>query len=265
MPIYVDASEGRQRSNTPVIAAADYVNGLEAATGADVMVSWLNLSFDSLDEHLKQGMLFQIKIGHDLIASMQDERLAFSLAKMQVAVKNSWQRWLVYTGSYRESATGETLLNGVPTGLSWASFDGQLAAWGEGGGVVHNLERPDQLARFLDKRLERLQKYLTSGSREVYPVLHFPAEEGTGFLRQLKPVTDFRVMLTALPGVGPIGAQRLWEFYNKNPAAILAWLTDPAALKVTPRPDGFGPKTLERIRDYLKLNPTDKINLKPGQ
>lgn len=259
--IFVDASEGRDRSNTPLIQDAQYVTGLEAATGADVLISPLSLPYEALAEHLKGGILVQLKIGHDLISSMQDNRLPFCLAKFQTVAANSWQRWLIYTGNFKQSAAGETLLENKPTGLSWASFDGQLAAWGEGGGVYHNVPQVIHLNAFLQRRLTRLIELSSAGPKEVYPILHFPAEQGTGILRQLKPVKDFRVMLTALPGVGVGGAQKLWDFFDKNPVLIITWLTDPNALKLKPKPEGFGPKTMAGIREYFKLNPPDKLGL----
>lgn len=262
MPIFIDASEGRKRSNTPHVSRALYVSGLEAATAADVLVSPVDLPFEALEEHLQRGILIQLKIGHDLIASIEDERLRFSLAKMQQVVSCSWQRWLVYTGNYRVSGEAEAILDGRPTGISWASLDGNLAAWGEGGGFVHRLENPGMLPGFLQRRLDRLTHYLQTGGREVYPVLDFPADQGQGILRQLKPVSDFRVMLTALPGVGVVGAQRLWDYFGKDPVVILAFLTDPGAAKLKERPQGFGPTTLAKIREYLKLPPNTSLTLK---
>ena len=265
--IFIDKTEGRAQSRLPRIPNAQYVQGLEEI-GPDIMVSPLDGRFPQdkvnnymLKKHLDAGaMLIQLKVGTDLLTSITDGRLDTSLSRMQEAVPNSWQRWLLYIGNFMMGSKSALSLDGKPQRIRYWEFNGALSAWGEGGGIIANLPTPESIPKWLNSRQDRLKQYLAEPEKKFMPKPYFPNDTGTD-LRQPKPVKDGRLVLAAIPGIGPDRATALWEFFDKNVAAALCFLTDPDALEREEKPANIGPKTIQQARETLGLVDDEKLIL----
>jgi hypothetical protein len=211
--------------------------GLEARTGADIMISPDGLLFPKSDVllryHIQQGAkLLQIKFGHDLPQSIIDSRLDEALLRMLQAGGRFWQCLLTFIGTLGIDSKGYAKINGQRTyghSMTWKQINGAFIAWTEKGG---SLDAPLSSGKRLVDHFTNHQRRLNnirSGEVQklVYPTqepVYEKVDENQSLLKQweaameLKPVVDFRVILCAIPGakVGPDRAQAIYEWMRLN-------------------------------------------------
>jgi len=263
--IFIDNSEGRPQSKLPHMPQAQYVSGLEELTGADILVSPFKMKFPAkgvtdkiLELHTSKGaILVQLKVGGDAIQSVSDTRLDHAIERMQKAVPNSWQRWLVTTGNFTKGPNDVIYLNGKKASdLKYWSFVGALSAWGESGGSYINLDSEKSVPKWLQLRESRLTELLKNPVRQFMPP---PAKFGeSSILRRPEKIADARTLVAAIPGFGITQATALFEQF-KTAAEILEFLSDPNALERDDRPTGIGKAKLQQARTFLGLGHAEKL------
>lgn len=250
MTIFLDSSE--QYTTLPTIPNAITLDCLEQLTGADLMVSPLTLPAATLtliQRHIAAGaLLVQGKwSAGDLAASLRDERTPAALARMWEVGASQAQRVLLYCGQ-------------VPTPGSpeYAA----LSKWADRGGRVEPpLPGVSYVPAWCEMKLKHLQEYQDAPVRWVYGErTKFSARPEDDPLQILQTIErdDPRHILVALDGVGPVLAQRWWEWGNAHPA-----LTDGSALsliaemtcegKGCEKVDGWGKGKAQAVRAHLGI------------
>ena len=139
MPIIVDTSELRTTSNLPHIPGAGKSDALEAISGADLMVTTLDLPAHSdtmVRYHAERGaLLVQRKTGMDLVHSVGD-RLNDSLARMHEVAPKQSQRILLFIGVLTCNRDGDAVIDGRNTTMKYWHVQGALDKWCDRGDVI---------------------------------------------------------------------------------------------------------------------------------
>lgn len=260
MTVYLEPNE-LQSSRMPAITGAIPLPGLEAETGADLLITPLDLPAHTPElrqVHYRAGaLLVQRKSGMDLVASI-GERLGESLWKMRQHVGRPAQRLLLFVGVITSTREGLALIDGRE-----ATFEGRPCTfrqvsstfryWRIRGGAVEVLSRdgliPDWCA-WCEEDLRRVQ-----AEPEVWampkPVLELPDEDDP--LQMPMRVRDARLVLAALPGMGPARINEVWRWCGEDLGLCLMFLTDEDSARLPGRPAGVGLKTIQNIRRHLGL------------
>lgn len=225
--IAIDNSE--LASRLPAIPDVQVSNVLESLTGADILISPLQMPMTEvlLPRHIKAGaLLAQRKSGADLPASI-DSRLWTSLARMRATGARQWQCCLLLTGFYLPNTkTGKVLIitpefhqDGRVTfrtenypHMDYKSVQSSLRHWCWYGGVVHQLTCDDEIpgwCKVAEKRL--MEKRKAGKTKEIWPdaekLFDPPAKDDP--LQEPIEVRDWRRILAQLDKVGPIRATAL--------------------------------------------------------
>jgi hypothetical protein len=203
----------------PHIENAVVVNKLEKMTGADMLISPLDISASKIGlirEHLNnKAILVQVKLGVDLAASV-GERLASSLVRMHEIAPTQAQRVLLFVGTLACDAEGHAIIDGrgvdqyVP-GINYWSCQTSLDAWSERGGVVVQLSRVGLLAEWCRRKEQRLKKYLSDPVEFFYPDKPNLLDKtvNNNPLQVPIKVSDWRVPMSYL--IGPKKSQLLYD------------------------------------------------------
>jgi hypothetical protein len=275
MATVVDPSELRKSSKLKkYLSDVDYkpLPGLEARTGADVMISPDGLLFPKNDallrHHIKSGSkLLQVKFGHDLAQSITDDRFNEALLRMLQIGAQSWQCLLTFVGTLGMFEDGLAKINGQKTygvPMKWKQINAALISWSEKGGSLDALVSSGKMlqAHFANhqRRINEIregknEKLVWPSQEPIYDKIDksnlSPIQQWAAAI-ELKPVNDFRVLLRAIPDVGPERATQIFDWMRLNGKKMsfygfLKVLGSNELLEVS----GIGKGTLENIRKGL--------------
>lgn len=251
--IFVDS-----REDIP-IANAVKVEGLEAQTGADFMVSRLSAPCKTkslLMKHLNSGaVLCQLKITEDLAASVGD-RLNDSLARMRSVTTRPACRMLLFIGALGMNSEGSATINGHRTrrNVSFATIEGAGIGWiARGGTMPFPLPRIEMLDGWAHAMERRLAEYAAEPVKHVFSQQEMP-DELEGELQIPVRVKDSRRVLIGFRGLGPKLVNRVWEYCGHDFKACLAFLTD---LSSVGKVEDISVKTICSIRAQCGLGEGD--------
>ncbi len=165
--IYVDSKElSPQKKLATFLDPDDYTSiaNLEAMTGADIMVS-PNIGLPKpttglwVRKYIESGAhLVQVKIGHDLPQSVQDDRMKESQSKMIQTGAMPWQCILLFIGIIGYSDEG-VLINKQHTygrKMAWDELDMALDFWEIRGGRFRKIPS----GKLLNRKLANYQKII---------------------------------------------------------------------------------------------------------
>lgn len=254
--IFIDSSETRSNSTMPHIESATIVDGLESYTGADFMISRLQMPSTTetlIDRHIENGaLLIQRKHGHDLASSVS-ERLNHSLARMHKAGAKQSQCILLFIGMLFADKDGNALIDKKMTVQKFWTIQASISKWHDRGGVYESIPRASMIEQWCKMKLKHLGEYDKSKIKEVWATKQ-EVTQFDDFLQVPVAVDDGRNLLVALPGIGPKAANALFDEFNGDIASALCWLTYPPKEGNKKNIKGIGAKTIENIREYLKMD-----------
>lgn len=256
MPIYIDPTEARTGSRLPAMQGVVVVDGLEALTGADLMLSVFSAPASSehlIRKHITAGaLLVQRKSGDDLINSL-GAHLNSALDRMWTLTARPGQCVLLFSGVLTSDANGMALIDGRMANRSYMSVLGGLSRWHDRGGVVEQVAGDDFIPAWCDMKLTHLKEYSTPGGevKHFYPDTALRVVDKSDPMQMLIQVRDGRVTLATLPGIGAKTADELWIWGGGNLARILDALCTPATLKRADKPRGIGPATIRAVRAWM--------------
>ena len=276
--ITIDTSELRSTSKLPsyIPSTLEYfpLQGLEAKTGADLMVSPSGLPSPKTDfllrKHIEAGArLVQIKFGHDLMASILDGRLKTSQMRMKLAGAAPWQRRLLFIGFVSHDEAGELYINnshiyGSKT-FKYQHYLGQVEGWFGGGGQWQELYPPTDLPLWLSMQEKALDNFRDNPQVNIWPTSPVLYEEeledfdNTSFIQRewseaqkTTLVDDIRVTWATMPGLGSKRANDVFMWMGENGVrqdmkGLMGILEDKRISEVP----GVGGKTMEKIGWWL--------------
>jgi hypothetical protein len=257
MPIFLDPTERDTDTRLPPIEGAATVAGLEAWSGADLIISPLDAPLTPvlLQQHSSAYALFvQRKSGHDLAHSV-GPRLNSALCRMWEVAHSQPQRVLLITGTITEK-DGDAWIDGRSTRMSYAALAGALARWNDRGGVVVHLASDSLIPQWAQMRERQLREYIAPGGEIKWCWPEMPkltAPEPSDPMQMPVAVRDGRVTLATLPGIGQERAAELWQWGGGDLWRILHALTDYETLKQTNKPRGIGQGTIRSVRAYFHM------------
>lgn len=278
--IVIDNSELASDSRLPSIPDAQSSTILEALTGADIMVSSLSMPATTetlIRRHVAAGaILINRKSMADMLHSIASGSINAILARMLAAgAKYTWQRVIMSTGVYvpdldtglvfvgepRQSSTGSTYIHlhsapqGLPTYKAYASIRRRIALRG---GYYLPLTCDDEIPGEL-LAWERDLKEL-SETKEVWPVvgkMHDPPECDDPLQTPVE-VKDWRAILAAFPGLGPVKVNALRTamlVHGANDIFLQAlYWASAQDRRGIPKVSGWGPNTIQSVRDASGLS-----------
>lgn len=274
MATFIVPSELRSKSNLKkYIRGMDYklLPGLEALTGADVMISPNGMPTPRNDKmilsHIRGGAkLIQIKFGHDLASSIVDGRLEESLSRMLATGAMPWQCLLLYVGLIGcDSASGKITINGQltygKTPMNWTWVRSNLDYWvSRGGSFIFPLPSGNLILREFELQQRHVNYFVEDNDVLVWPSLpafYDEIESKNPHLRKwkvaqkLKLVKDIRVLFRAIPdaNIGPERATIIFDYMKDNGIhqsfmGFLSIVRDESILDIP----GIGKGTLKAIR-----------------
>lgn len=214
------------RTNLPPLPNSQICPGLEALTGADIVVSTLPIPPTlALDLHIKEWSLFvQIKIGYDVLSF---DALHNFCARAQKSKIPKTQAILLRVGEYWEDENHLLRLKSYkPFGTTtWNDYQRLLMACDVRGiNVVPEIRNIDELPQWIENRLAIAEKVLEEGLREVYPPRVSPTFTSDDIWQEVKEVSDdtWEYLLCAgLKGFGQGTVENVREYINKELPHIL--------------------------------------------
>jgi hypothetical protein len=276
MATFIVPSELRHNSNLKKhIADLDYkpLPGLEALTGADVMISPDHLPFPRNDKFIKihilnGAKLIQVKFGHDLPVSIRDGRLNEALSRMQNAGANPWQCLLLFVGLLGcDYASGKVTINGQLTygkrPMTWYQVDCAIERWIDRGGSYNPLSSgklipvrftgiQNRVNEYQEKQVKKIMSKPVKFEQVIEPTN--PHLKKWKIAQKIVVVDDLRPLLCSIPGskISIVRATAIWDYMKDNNIhmsfnGFLAIVRDGSILKVT----GIGKGTLKAIRQGL--------------
>jgi hypothetical protein len=275
MTVFIDPSELRESSQLlKYIGSVVYkpLSGLEALTGADVMISPEEMPFPRNDEiilsHIRGGAkLIQLKFGHDLPSSIIDGRLNEALSRMLGAGAMPWQCLLLFIGMIgRDSVKGMVTVNGQLTygnkPMQWEQVQAALNFWTErGGSIDFPLSSGKLIPLHFDLHQDHIDRFVSGeDTRKIWPkspVFYDEIQPVNPHLKEWKIaqkliiIDDLRPLLCAIPGarIGPERATAIWSYMEKQGIrqcfmGFLSIVRDESILNAP----GIGKGTLKAIR-----------------
>ena len=252
----------------PSIEGVVIVNKLEAMTGADAMISPLDIPAGKIGlirEHLaNKAILVQVKLGTDLAASV-GERLASSLIRMREVAPAQAQRVLLFVGTLACNSEGRAIIDGreidqyVP-GVNYWACQTSLEAWSERGGVVAQLSRIGLLAEWCQRKEQRLKEYLTNPTQFFYPNKPDLDEIADSDPLQIPiKINDWRVPMSYL--IGPKKAQSLYDALEGHGGWAFDVMSDPESGASVKLPKGVYKGDVEKFRQRMNLKPNEKLEV----
>jgi ERCC4-type nuclease len=254
--LYIDPSELKSSSKFKRhTRGLKYVSlpGLEEMTGADIMISPVGLpkpiTKPLMKLHLDNGaLLVQLKFGHDLVASIIDNRLKESLAKMLAAGAAHNQAILFFIGLVfePEKEASELMING--------SYVSNVVPGSKNFKFKHYLEHRQKWALrggiFEQITLETsLKQWIESAAKTMNEAKEKPVKRAFEISQSITLVKDWRNLLVNLPDIGEIKAIEIYNWLeDKSFYGFLAALEDGSLANVP----GIGAGTIKKIKDYFK-------------
>lgn len=260
--IFIDSSEYREGSTMPQVEGAIVVDGLEEFSGADALISPIDLPATKpalIREHIDAGaMLVQMKRGFDLASSV-GLRLADSLIKMRGVAPIYCQRVLLFVGTLTSDHDGRAIIDGrrvdenVP-GVNYQACQSSIDSWGERGGLPLYCPRLSMLPDWLTRKEERLKKYIAEPKVYFYPekpdlVEQDLAQQSTGLQIPIK-INDGRVSLAYT--IGPKKAQIMWDACKGDIVMIFYHLSNPDDWPFLPK--GVYPSDGQKFCSRMGIN-----------
>jgi hypothetical protein len=272
--IFIDPSELRETSMLlRYISDVVYkpLSGLEALTGADVMISPSQFPTPRNDafilSHIKGGAkLLQLKFGHDLPLSIADDRLKEALSRMLSTGASSWQMCLLFAGLLGYDEThGMATINGQLTHgdypMTWSTIDQNLGFWIDRGGHTVILPSGKRIPEHFSNIQYRLDGYTNDKKIRTYfpkaPVFYNEVESDNPTLREwgvgqkLVKIDDLRSLIRSIPStrIGPEKATSIFNWMKENGVrqdlvGLLDIINDERILEVP----GIGNKLLDDMR-----------------
>jgi hypothetical protein len=208
MSIFYDATESRVGTRLPdsVLTSGQAVTGLEAATGADILLSTLSvptlparLDPDSrphqvaLRKHLDSGALIQRKFGADFTNSIPN--LPNIIRRMRET--GCGQCWLYIDADLKRNRHNKCVVNGRDTDWDWHAIRGAKVAWELRGGYLYQSPYPEEMGQWVGTILNWLRETQSEPSKQVY----------SRPPRQILTGPDWKSILCSLPGIGPTNAE----------------------------------------------------------
>ncbi len=159
------------------------IPNLEAITGADGMIS-PNIGLPKpsteywIKKHIDAGAyLVQVKIGHDLIQSIVDDRIKDSQSKMIQTGAQPWQCILLFIGIIGYSKEGVLINKQYTYGkrrMTWGEVDFALDFWEIRGGRFREISSGKQLNEKLENYQKIINKIVVDKETEpIFPIV-FP-------------------------------------------------------------------------------------------
>ena len=214
--IHIDSSELRPASRLnkhydklKVNLETEVVKGLEAKTGADLLVSKLHAPATTsslIKMHIEAGaFLVQLKFGSD-IASSLGGRLKDSLWKMRETGARRGQCIMLFIGQLGVTRGGTAMIDGRDDRprRQYMAVNKAMLKWGLRGGLALNLTRGSYLVEWLGMLEGEIGQV-----GEQYWQTHKGMFETDDVLQPLEKIEDWRPALAAIKGVGPKRATNL--------------------------------------------------------
>ena len=154
---------------------------------------------------------------------------------------------LLFIGFMTE-VDGKCHINKQDTRLDFFTVQGAISKWHDRGGVVEFLPKPSLVEQWCKMKIAHLEEYKRKPIKEQYPekpIINVKSE----LLQIVTQVSDGRVMLASLPGIGEKAAGVLYEKFEGDVASALCWLTDPDCVI-----KGIGTKTVENVRKFMGID-----------
>lgn len=287
--IVVDSSELRSNSKSlEAFQLSDLeiteVGWLEELTGADMMITAFRdmpVVPPTLKFHIesRKAVLFQIKWGNDLIASIPDGRLVFELSRMNETSAFHWQKVLLPVGYYFRNndenvMTGRRMLAQNPTiywtestpRCNWKALETSLRRWAlRGGTVLSNVtDQNDFINVIRDYCVDLMELKPVTELWNPIELLSEPEHPLQSAIR----VTDGRLMISAIPGIGPKLVNNLSHEISKkagdttgisSAAEMLDWIGRLPGFHY--KIPGWGDKTIENSRRWIGLKDNQTLAL----
>lgn len=268
-----------------------YVPGLEEMTGADFVISPLDLPWVPVfyQKIIDSGAAFvQRKSGTDLPSSIPD-RLNSSLARMLSLpnIKQS-QCVLLFIGVLLEDADRNVTIdyrkvNQYGENVYWM-IKGALAKWLGRGGVVEDIQKKSQFPEWAMMKARHANEFQMEPIKYVYaekPTLTaLPLQDGksskpTDPFQELVSVKDWRNTLLTMPGMGPSKVQALYEMLKSHIECLqdgeTPHLTDALIMLTNYKLSkqnkvvGIGPGIVESQRRWLGIPDGWDLDLVPSE
>ncbi len=257
--IYVDSKElTPQKKLVSFLKPDSYtsISNLEAMTGADIMLSPDNkLPKPSTEywikKHIESGaLLIQIKIGHDLPQSIQDDRMKDSQSKMIQAGAMPWQCVIIFIGILDDSNEGALINKQLTYGrvMSWKAIESALTMWGFRGGIPDRLPSGKKLNEKLEVYQGLINKIFVDGKTErsyhpKNPAYYEEVMVDTNIdpttkewfnAQSLVTITDSRNAMKAFKKMGNERVKLIWDWMGENAAldTFIGSLYDRSILEV---------------------------------
>jgi len=262
--IHIDSSElrpasrlSRHHSKLRVNLETEVVKGLEARTGADLLVSKLHAPITTsslIKMHVEAGaFLVQLKFGSD-IASSLGERLKDSLWKMRETGARQAQCIMLFVGQLGVTRGGHATIDGRDDRprRQYMAVNKAMLKWGLRGGIALNLTRESYLVEWLGMLEGEVGQV-----GEQYWQTHKGMFETDDVLQPLEKIEDWRPALAAIKGVGPKKASNLREKMLEIGAldtlgqALIWGSASKDARKRLPKIPLWGDVTFDRVREAV--------------
>jgi hypothetical protein len=228
--------------------------GLEAATGADILISIVDEPLNKISDpitlphrnalarHVRSGLLVQVKVGRDFTTSIPD------LPAIEYRMLEWSKRpWLVVVADVKRDHNDIALVDGQDSGFTWNEVNGALDWWQLRGGMCHPfpIRKSDLLdwCKNWEPRLKKLQA----------EKIHFVTRPTNQFIFPSDGRADIlsRLMSSSFSASGTKTALKLLEYCGTLANAI-AYLSDPRNEKVLHVED-VGAKRFEQFRKNTEL------------
>ena len=261
--LFIDPTEARANSRLPALPNAVQTPDLEAHTGADLLVSPLDIPATTetlIRKHISAGaIMVQRKSGMDLIHSL-GEVLNGCLARMRDLGAQSGQCCLLFIGTLEAGQGGTAIVDGREASQYWA-VRGALSRWCHRGGHVVHLNADGEIPHWLDIIQRAVTEYREHPTKAFYAQKPYPPDPPKSVLDPLQlllPVKDGRLVIASFPGVGPKRAETLYHESGYHLGRALRLMTDPTSPKWQKVP-GWGVDSIRAVRALANLEDGEVI------
>jgi ERCC4-type nuclease len=246
--LYYDPTEGRANLDQKIKDFGIPLIGLEAATGADILISPMPTKIPGgninrppgsflFPQHVKNGMLIQRKAGFDLINSIMHPRLNSILVRMQ-----KWEQtthWLLTIGIFDKSSDYVRIDKRISK-FGWTAMKGAIDAWQLAGGLHHHEDDEEEGGKWLLRWNEGIANLKDSEYfvRPAHNLIHLRED-----------TRPWRATLESFPGVGSVLSTVIADHCGDLKTALW-WMTDERETGLA----GIGQGMKKRWRAWLELN-----------
>ena len=222
--IACDPSEQRHLPSD-VVEHCVFVNGLEALTGADFLItpSRIPINEKTLRIHINKGLCVQRKDVGDLVASFQggDSRLWRQLIRLKML---SSPPWLLLVGDIKARNKTEedgskkfcAVVDGRDTDINYFAVIGSIEAWQRHGGYYSWISRDTLMLAWCELQYRNLVAKEKRGGWGTTFITR-------GIIKPLELLTEVETTLTTIPGLGTERAHAIYteaQKYMDRPTLI---------------------------------------------